>query len=60
VQYKLEAKKLLLLRHRADGPVSLILMQFRKGGKPGLIWQEESLAAPDGTKTDYYRYLYHI
>lgn len=59
-QYKLEAKKLLLLRHRSDGPVSLILMQFRKGGKPGLIWQEESLSTADGTKTDYYRSLYHI
>ena len=59
-QHKLEAKRLLLLRHRADGPVSLILMQFRKGGKPGLIWQEESLATTDGEKTDYYRALYHI
>lgn len=59
-QYNLEAKRLLLLRHKQDGPVSLILLQFRKGGKPGLIWQEESLAAPDGTPTEYYRSLYHI
>jgi len=59
-QHKLEAKRLLLLRHKLDGPVSLILMQFRKGGKPGLIWQEESLFQPDGTPTDYYRRLYHI
>ena len=59
-QNKLEAKQLLLLRHKQDGPVSLILMQFRKGGKPGLIWQEESLFRPDGTPTDYYRRLYHI
>ncbi len=59
-QYKLEAKKLLLLRHHEGGPISLVLLQFRKGGKPGLIWQEESLAAQDGTPTDYYRRLYHI
>ena len=59
-QHKLEAKQLLLLRHKEDGPVSLILLQFRKGGKPGLIWQEESLMRTDGTPTDYYRRLYHI
>lgn len=59
-QYKLEAKRLLLLRHKQDGPISLILLQFRKGGKPGLIWQEESLSNPNGTPTDYYRRLYHI
>ncbi len=59
-QYKLEAKRLLLLRHKQDGPISLILLQFRKGGKPGLILQEESLSSPNGTPTDYYRKLYHI
>ena len=59
-KYKLEAKRLLLLRHKEGDPVSLILLQFRKGGKPGLIWEEESLSHPDGTQTDYYRRLYHI
>ncbi len=59
-KHKLEPKRLLLLRHKQDGPVSLILMQCRKGGKPGLIWEEESLFTPDGTPTDYYRKLYHI
>ena len=59
-KYKLEPKRLLLLRHKQDGPVSLILLQCRKGGKPGLIWEEESLYTPDGTPTDYYRKLYHI
>lgn len=56
----LEPKKLCLLRHREDGPVSLILLHLKKGGKPGLIWQEESLHHPDGSKTPYYRNLYHI
>ena len=59
-KYKLEAKCLLLLRHKENGPVSLILLQFRKGGKPGLIWQEETLSHADGSPTDYYRRLYHI
>ena len=54
----LEPKRLCLLRHKADGPVSLILVQCRKGGKPGLIWQEVSLHHSDGSLTDYYRTLY--
>lgn len=56
----LEPKKLCLLRHREKGPVSLILVHLKKGGKPGLSWQEEALHHPDGSVTDYYRTLYHI
>ena len=59
-KYHLEPKRLLLLRHKEDGPVSLILLQCRKGGKPGLLWEEESLHHPDGSPTDYYRKLYHL
>ena len=57
---KLEAKRLQLLRHRADGPVTLILLQLRKGAKPGLIWQEESLFDVCGAPTDYHRRVYHL
>ncbi len=56
----LEAKRILLLRHKEGGPVALILLQFRKGGKPGLFWEEEFLFHTDGRKSDYYRRLYHI
>ena len=56
----LEPKKLLLLRHKEDGPVSLILLQMKKGGKPGLTWQEEALHHADGSFTPYYKTLYHI
>ena len=56
----LEPKKLCLLRHKEDGPVSLILLKMKKGGKPGLSWQEEALHHPDGSLTPYYRNLYHI
>lgn len=55
----LEAKRLRLVRHRSDGPVALILLQFRKGGKPGLIWEEACLHGPDGTPTDYCNHVYH-
>ena len=58
--HSLEPKKLCLLRHREGGPVSLILLHLKKGGKPGLIWQEEALHYSDGSFTPYYRNLYHI
>ena len=56
----LEAKELLLLRHRSDGPISLILLRLRKGGKPGLTLTEESLHDAAGEPTAYYRSVYHI
>lgn len=59
-QAGLEAKRLRLVRHREDGPVSLVLLQFRKGAKPGLIWEELSLRRPDGAPTPAYREIYHI
>ena len=59
-QNQMEAKRLLLLRHRSDGPVSLILVQCRKGAKPGLIWEERSLHDADGQPSPYYNELYHI
>lgn len=59
-KYSLEPKRLQLLRHKNNGPISLVLIQCRKGGKPGLIIEEESLYNPDGSYTDYYRALYHI
>jgi len=56
----LEAKNLTLIRHREDGPISLILLQFRKGGKSGLQIHEHSLFDSQGKPTAYYRDVYHI
>lgn len=56
---KLEPKRLCLLRHRTDSPVAMVLVQCRKGGKPGLIWEEASLYDCENKPTDYYRTLYH-
>ena len=56
---QLEPKKLQLLRHREDGPVSLVLVHCKKGGKPGLVWQEEFLYCRDGAPSAYYNSLYH-
>lgn len=59
-RYDLEAKRLGLLRHRTDSPVRLILLQLRKGAKPGLRWEELALYHPDGTPTQTYREMYHL
>lgn len=56
----LEPKRLRLVRHRENGPVTLILLQCRKGGKPGLIWEELCLFDAQGEPTKEYRELYHI
>lgn len=58
--HHLEPKRLRLLRHKEGGPVSLILVQCRKGGKPGLIWEECSLRDYNGDPTPYYKSLYHL
>ena len=56
----LELKRLGLVRHRQDGPVSLILLQFRKGAKPGLLWEELTLRNSDDSPTPAYREIYHL
>ena len=56
----LEPKTLLLLKHRQDGPISLVFVHCKKGGKPGLIWQEEYLHTTDGQPSDFYRDVYHL
>lgn len=58
--HMLEAKRLCLLRHRSNGPVTLVLMQFRKGGKPGLKWEEAALFDAADRPTPYYNTLYHL
>lgn len=58
--HKLEPKRLLLLRHKSADPISLVLLQCRKGAKPGLIIEEAYLQEADGQPSEYYRRLYHI
>ncbi len=59
-KYKLEAKRLCLVRHREGGPVNLILLQLRKGAKPGLAWEEIILHQADGSPTPIYQEIYHL
>ena len=60
LQNGMESKELCLLRHKENGPVSLILLKFRKGGKPGLIITEQALYHADGNTTDYFKSIYHL
>ena len=59
-KYKLEAKRLCLVRHREGTPVNLILLQLRKGAKPGLVWEEIILHHSDGSPTQIYKEIYHL
>ena len=60
VAVKLEPKRLCLVRHRKESPVSLVLVQCRKGAKPGLIWEELCLFDESGQPTEDYRKIYHL
>lgn len=59
-KHGLEAKRLCTVRHCPENPVSLVLLQFRKGGKPGLKWEELTLFHRDGTPTAAYCRIYHL
>ena len=56
----LEPKRLRLVRHRPDCPISLILLSCRRGGKPGLQIDELCLYNTDGAPTGDYRRIYHL
>lgn len=56
----LEAKRLLLVRHKHGGEITLILLQLRKGGKPGLTIEEEALFDKENNPTDFYKAVYHM
>ena len=58
-EVKLEPKRLCLLRHRPDGPVALVLVQMRKGAKPGLVWEDIVLKDADGNPSNDYKRIYH-
>ena len=59
-KYNFEPKVLQLLHHHIGGPVSLILIKFRKGAKPGLKWDEQYLFDEKGNMTAYYKQIYHL
>ena len=57
---KLEPKRIRFVRHKAESPVSLVLLEARLGGRPGLYYEPDLvLFHPDGTETNAYRQIYH-
>lgn len=56
----LEPKRLRFVRHTAASPVCLVLIEARRGGRPGLSYEPDFVEfLPDGTQTDAYRTAYH-
>ena len=57
---RLEPKRLCFVRHSAASAVSLVLLEARLGGKPGLqIEPELVLYGPDGSASAACRRIYH-
>ena len=56
----LQPKRLRLVRHRPGGPVTTLLLQCRKGGKVGMVWEEMTLHDENGAPTGDYRRIYHL
>lgn len=56
----LEPKRLRMVCHRAESEPSLILVEARRGGKPGLrVEPALILCTPEGKETEEYRRIYH-
>ena len=56
----LEPKRLRTVARTADAAPSLVLVEARRGGKPGLrILPPLALCAPDGTDSEEIRRIYH-
>ncbi len=56
----IEPKRLQFVRHKADAPVCLVLVEGRRGGKPGLSYLPDFIEFhPDGSETEAYRAAYH-
>jgi len=55
----MEPKRLRFVRHKADAPVCLVLIESRRGGKSGLVYEPDLIEFhPDGTPTEAYRAAY--
>lgn len=54
-----EPKRLCPVHHRQGAPVNLILLEARRGGNPGLTWEQDLyLYESDGAETPQLRQIY--
>lgn len=59
-KYGLEPKRLRLVSHKAESAPNLILVEARRGGKPGLAIESPLiLAKDDGSDTEEIQKIYH-
>ena len=57
---RLEPKRIRFVRHRAQSAVSLVLLESRLGGRPGLHYEPDLiLYGPDGSASADCRRIYH-
>lgn len=55
-----EPKRIRPVHHTKDSPVNLILVEARRGGNPGLIWEKDLyLRDENGTETPELQEIYH-
>ena len=58
--HRIEPKRIRFARHTAASPLCLVLLEGRRGGRPGLSYEPDFIEfLPDGTETDAYRAAYH-
>lgn len=56
----IEPKRVQFVRHNVQSPVCLVLLEGRRGGKPGLTYLPDFIEFElDGTETEAYRAAYH-
>ena len=56
----LEPKRLRTVAYKADAAPNLVLVETRRGGKPGLtVSPPLALCTPDGADSDEIRRIYH-
>ena len=55
----LEPKRIRFVRHRQNAPVSLVLLEARKGGHPGLSYEQDLILFDDSGETPEYQTMYH-
>ena len=55
----LEPKRIRFVRHSQENPISLVLLEARKGGKPGLTYEPDLVLFDDRGETEEYQKMYH-
>lgn len=59
--HDIEPKRLCFVRHQPSAPCSTVLLEGRRGGKPGLTLEPElTLFDAEGQPTAHYQAIYHL